>query len=170
MAKSTICFSAINPRPIKKHKAVSSIVSQVEFLDDVEIVDASQKIVNITKKPTLTNDIDTNKMAQSFARTAGIKALAKRVAFSDLGTIYDDSGNILDATQLPENIIQAQDVLNAGKTARANFSAMPKEITKNMDPEEFVKTYKQEDLINAINNLYASANTQNKQEQKEDNQ
>lgn len=165
---NTVCYSALNPRPLKKRKKISSILKTYEIVDDFDIVDSDKKIVNVKKKVIVTNEIDTDKVAQSFSRTAGIKALAKRVAFSDLGTIYDESGNILDATNLPTNIIEAQNIINAGKTAQANFNAMPKELTKNMSAEDFVKTFKQEDLINYINNLYNQQNTAVK-ENKEDN-
>lgn len=154
---STICYSAINPRPLKKHKVHTSKVGVLAWYDDVDIIDVEKKIVNIKKKPKYENIIDTSKLAQSFLRSSGIKALAKRVAFSDLNTIYDDSGNIVDATKLPTNLIEATDMLNAGKTAKANFSLLPNEITKGMSPEDFVKNYKQEDVLKAINDFYANA-------------
>lgn len=152
---STICYSAINPRPFKDRKKITPIVKEFDFLDSFKIIDAQNEVVQTKRLKKCVKEINLHKLSQSFARSSGIKALAKRVAFSDLNTIRDESGNILDATQLPHNLIEAQDVLNAGKTAQANFSALPKEITKNMSPEDFVKNYKQEDLINFINGLYA---------------
>lgn len=151
----TVCYSQLNPRPLKKHPVISSIFKTHKFMDDFEIIDAANNVVNVKKKLVCTEEIDTDAVAQSFRGSTGIRSIAAQVAFGgNLGTIYDESGKIVDATKLPKNIIEAQDIINSGKQAKQDFNNLPKELTKNMSAEDFVKNYKEEDLINYIKTLY----------------
>lgn len=151
----TVCYSSLNPRPFKKHLEISSIVSTLVCKNKFKIVDKEKEIVEVYTDVCYEDSIDTDKVSQSFWREAGIKALARKVAFNDLGTIYDDSNSILNADALPSDMIQASDIIHQGESAKKVFDSMPKELTKNMSVEDFIASYKQEDLINYINSLYA---------------
>ena len=164
---NTICYSAINPRPLKKREVVSSMVGSLVCRDKYHIKDVEKEIVEVSTEVLVENEYCTNKMAQSFSNSCGIKAIAKRVAINELGTIYDESGNIVDARNLPANLIEAKDIINAGKSAKVAYDNLPKEITKNMSAEDFVEKYNQADLIASINALFEAQSKVSTTEKKE---
>lgn len=155
---STICYSTLNPRPIKLRQPVSSKVSTLICRDKFKIIDAEKEIVEVSTEVVFEDPKDTDKIAQSFGRSCGLRAMATRVAINEVGTIFDDSGNVVDATKLPTNIMEAKQVIDTGKIAASNFEKLPKEFTKNMSAEDFIAQYNQSDLINFINDLYAKQN------------
>lgn len=160
---STICYSAINPRPLKLRKPVSSFVGTLEVIDTYKIIDIEKEIVEVHPQVIIKDSYDTDKLSNSFKGQTGIRAFAKKVAFPDLVEQFGAENNTLyDATNMPTDLREVKDVINAGNLAKQNMAKLPKAITKDQSPEDFVKNFKMEDVINYVKSLY-----DNKVEKKE---
>lgn len=117
-------------------------ISKYVMKDIVKKTGEGENDYVIIKKQVLVSEQDRDEYVQSFADDVGILNVLKKVALTGDASMYNAQANQgIDTTNLPDNKIDAFDVVSKGVLA---FDNLPDEIKQKMTMEVFVKTFGQE--------------------------
>ncbi|QCS36531.1 hypothetical protein [Capybara microvirus Cap3_SP_445] len=137
------CFKARSDGKVFPGEVFSPIVKEYSLIDSVIMIGDTPRDFIIHKTPELINEYDIDKQIAAEAASCDIKSqiLAAMQNGSIDSLAWDGSSGAIDATSMPSNLMEAQNIINAGLNAYDSLDPDLKkkglDFIKNMTQTEF---------------------------------